>query len=166
MKYGLIPAELYRQLTQITPSRDSDLEYFPCLVTLKDTRRVDRVYIVDFNQYKQSWVTPPEEDRHMRSVYIENVVKIEESPSRLPPRIANELYKEGESGMGYYVFTLEFKGGSHQAYLTGGAVDFVPLPEGKSWSGVTRVLPHTGRNDPDLKHDLDYYWCLYDGIEK
>jgi hypothetical protein len=60
--------------------------------------------------------------------------------------------------MGYYVFTLAFRNGARQAYLTGGAVDFVQYPEGLGKDDVVDVIPNTGRyehiNGPE------YYWYL------
>jgi hypothetical protein len=92
------------------------------------------------------------------------VIEISESPSRLPVDIANELYKAGESGMGYCAFLLEFKDGSRQAYVTGNAVDFIPMPNGKSLGDITRVIPHEGRNDENSLSGHKYFWCLFNGI--
>ena len=62
--------------------------------------------------------------------------------------------------MGYTVFTVVFKDGTRQAYITGNAVDFVRYPEGKGTEDVARVLPHEGRNAEPIRAP-EYYWCLY-----
>ena len=159
-RYPKLRDELLRQLEMIEPSKDSGIEYRPSLVTLLDGRRVDCVYVVDEQSYFKPWGVWPEDDRGKLSIRIQDVAKIEESPSRLPPKIANELYQAGESGMGYCRFTLVFSDESEQVYITGNAVDFVPLPAGKSRSDIVRVLPHTGTGK-NYCQGLKYYWCLY-----
>src|SRR5687767_7604316 len=140
-----ISASLYEQLLQVEPSRDWDIEYRPCLVTLKDGQKIDCVYIVPEHPYIKIWGVFPEDDSGKESVLIGDVSEIEESPSRLPAKIANKIYDAGESGMGYCVFTLVFNDSSTQAYITGNAIDFFPLPEGKSAKDIEDVLIHEGR---------------------
>jgi hypothetical protein len=83
-----------------------------------------------------------------------------------PPGFANELYLAGESGMGYCVFTVVFStrfGLLHrkrQAYLTGGAVDFIDYPHGLAGKDVHEVLPHVGRN-AHPRNTPTYSWCIY-----
>ncbi len=161
-----IPAALYEQLLQVEPSYDGGMEYRPCLVTLNDGRKVDCVYVVHEQQYIRHWGVWPEDDSGKQSLLIEYVSGIEESPSRLPPKIANKIYNAGESGMGYCVFTLVFTDGSTQAYVTGNAVDFVALPNGKAARDIRKVLPHEGRQAENQKQGLDYYWCIYSGVEQ
>jgi hypothetical protein len=86
---------------------------------------------------------------------------IEGSPTRLPARIATEIYKSGESGMRFNIFTLIFADGQRQAYSAGNAVDFVIYPPGKGPDDVLAVLLHEGRNDPEIIWPPHYCWCLY-----
>jgi hypothetical protein len=79
----------------------------------------------------------------------------------LPPKIAQKIYDGGESGMGYYAFRLKFTDGSVQAYSTGGAVDFISLPEGKKMSDIEDVDLHVGQRDAGKRKALYFYWCLY-----
>ena len=108
------------------------------------------------------WGVYPDQDGGKLEARVEDVTSIRQSPSRLPPQFANKLYKAGESGMGYCVFTLLFSDQSRQAYLTGNAVDFLEYPEDKTPSDVVAVLPHVGLDEEHLQSWL-YYWCLHSG---
>jgi len=154
-----LPGHLKRQLREITPSLDGDLKYYPCAVQLKDGNEVDRVYLVDELPYIRHWGMYPHQDPRKAEILVKDVAVIRESPSRLPVRFANELYKAGESGMGYTVFTVVFTTGLQQAYLTGNAVDFIDYPEGVEANDVVAVLPHVGRDSH--REGPGYYWCLY-----
>jgi hypothetical protein len=138
------------------------LWYFPCRVTLSDGRILDTVYIEPEMPYLRWWGVFPEDDRGKRFVKIEDVVKVEETPTRLPARFANQVYDHGESGMGYTIFTVVFSDGEQQAYGTGNAVDFIRYPNGKGPTDVVAVLPHEGRNAQPVTAP-DWYWCLYSG---
>jgi hypothetical protein len=159
-EYAKLTPGLTAQLRRVPPSRDGRLEYHPCRVTLDDGRIVDCVYIVEAGAYLVKWGVWPEDDPGKRSVPIERVVTIEESPHRLPASLANRLYEAGESGMGYSLFTVEFRDGTEQAYVTGSAVDFIDPPPGLRASDAVRVLPHKGR-DRGPREGPDYTWCLY-----
>lgn len=74
--------------------------------------------------------------------------------------MASELYRAGESGMGYTVFKLHFSDGTTESYATGNAVDFVSYPSGKSGDHITRVESHVGRNESPRRAP-DYSWILY-----
>ena len=110
--YPPISNRLHKQLHAIEPSRDRWMEYKPCAVVRKDG---ERVYVADYAPYIRMWGVTPEEDQGKKCVAIQDVVKIEESPFRLPARFANQIYKAGESGMGYCIFTVQFDDGSSQA---------------------------------------------------
>jgi hypothetical protein len=112
--------------------------------------------------YLRWWGVYPEDDRGKQSVNIKDVVKVENSPTRLPARFANQIYDHGESGMGYTIFTVVFSDGQRQAYGTGNAVDFIRYPNGKGPDDVSSVLPHEGRNAQPVMAP-DWYWCLYSG---
>ena len=87
---------------------------------------------------------------------------VEDSPTRLPARFANQIYDHGESGMGYTIFTVAIFDGERQARGTGGAVDFIRYPNGKGPSDVGGVRPHEGRNAQPVAAP-DRYCCLYPG---
>ena len=74
---------------------------------------------------------------------------------------ANEIYRNGESGMGYTIFTVVFADGVRQACTTGNAVDFIQYPIGKGPKDVVAVIPHEGRRDDSLVKSPEWYWCLY-----
>jgi len=150
---------------QVAPSENYGLKYYPCRVMLKDGGHVDRVYVVEQQQYIRVWGVYPEGDGGKSSVLIEDVVDIEESPSRLPAQLANKLYEAGESGMGGTVFTVVFRHGGRQAFAAGNAVDFISFPEGKTTADIRDVLPHKGRESRDIKKAPAYYWCIYSEVE-
>ena len=120
------------------------MEYFPCLVTMKDGSKIDRVYVVSESLYLKHWGVPPEVDRGKEALDLQEVVSIEQSNSRLPARFANMLYAQGESSMGYFIFTVVFKSGLRQAYLMGGAVDFIDYPDGLTANDCRRCLVPRG----------------------
>jgi hypothetical protein len=158
--YPPLSIELREQLQKIEPSNDGMMDYFPCLVTLSTGKKIDRVYLAESNSYIKVWGVWPDDDHGKKFIKIEDVVSIHQSPSRLPSHLAQKMYKAGESGMGYCVFTLRFRDGSNQAYLCGNAVDFVLLPAGKFMTDIVDLLPHEGRNQQQMQK-LDYCWCLF-----
>jgi hypothetical protein len=159
--YGSLSAELQRQLAAIPPSVDGGLNYYPCQVTLSDGTQLDRVYLVEYAPYLRTWGVTPEQDRAKRSVAIEQVTAVAESPSRLPREFANELYRAGESGMGYCVFRVKFRDGRVERYVTGNAVDFISYPVGYGPEDVVAVeahaLPWEG-----AKQGAPYHWCIFE----
>jgi hypothetical protein len=161
-RYSVLPDHVREALGGIVPSGDDELWYFPCRVTLRDGRIFDTVYIEPEMPYLRWWGVYPEDDRGKRFVKIDDVVKVEDSPTRLPARFANQIYDHGESGMGYTIFTIVFSDGERQACTTGNAVDFIRYPIGKGPNDVSSVLPHEGRNAQQIGVP-DWYWCLYSG---
>ena len=156
--YPALPDHLKLQLKNVAVSGGF---YRPCDVTLHDGSVVERVYVVPADRYIAEWGVWPAEDPAKEEVDILSVAAIRDSSSRLPAKFANELYRAGESGMGYTIFTVRFKDGSSLATGTGNAVDFIAYPQGQSSSAVKRVIPHLGRNDPQISSAPDYRWCLY-----
>lgn len=155
-----LPDKLREDLKAIIPSEDGDLTYWPCAARMKDGTVLVCVYVVPEGPYLKHWGIYPQQDRGKSHISIADVDALAESPRRLPARFANKLYKSGESGMGYTIFTVVFADGSRQAYGGGNAVDFIRYPEGKSPSDAVDVLPHEGRNAEPITRP-DYYWCLF-----
>jgi len=164
MPYAPIPEPLLRQLEAIDPSHDSGVEYRPCQVTLRDGRQVDCVYVLPFDTYIRAWGVTPEQDGAKASLAIDDVVAISESPSRLPAKLADRIYRAGESGMGYCTFSLKFGDGTEQRYTTGNAVDFLPMPSGKMTGDAVDVVTHGAPWRKDDLASLQYHWCLYEGV--
>jgi hypothetical protein len=158
--YPALGADLKAQLAQIVPSVSGDLEYFPCCVRTKDGRDLDRVYVVSAQPYIALWGIWPDQDAHKFEVRLADVEAIRESPTRLPPGFANELYRAGESGMGYTVFTVRFRDGSERSYVGGNAIDFISLPLGQTTRDIVGVTPHAGR-DRAVSDSTPYYWCIH-----
>ena len=127
---------------------------------MKDGTDLVCVYVVPEVPYLKHWGVYPQHDRGKSHISLSDVDALTESPSRLPARFANKLYKSGESGMGYTIFTVVFADGFRQACSTGNAVDFIRYPEGKGQVDVVDVLPHEGRRS-ELVTCPDYDWCLF-----
>jgi hypothetical protein len=155
-----LPDKLRDDLSAITPSRSGDLTYWPCAARMKDGTALVSVYVVPEGPYIKHWGIYPTQDRGKSHISVADVDALAESPRRLPAQFANKLYENGESGMGYTIFTVVFADGSRQAYSCGNAVDFVRYPEGKGPDDVVDVLPHEGRNAEPVRCP-EYYWCLF-----
>jgi hypothetical protein len=158
--YPALSDQLRRQWNAIDPSVSQTLEYRPCSAALKSGLVHPCVYVVDAQAYINTWGVWPEDDTGKTSIRVEDVSSLSESPFRLPRAFANELYRAGESGMGYTVFTLVFSDHSEIAVVGGNAIDFVPLPEGKTARDIVRVVAHKGR-DRNPVSSPKYSWCLF-----
>jgi hypothetical protein len=165
--YAVLGDDLREQLVRVEPSTDGHCSYRPCRVTLRTGEIRDLVYVVEAESYFAMWGVWPEADSAKRSLPIEEVSAIDESPLRLPAALANKVYAAGESGMGYYTFTVVLRDGTKLPYTTGDAVDFPLLPSGVTTDDVADVLPgygggrfHDRAPRPD-ESDADYWWCLY-----
>lgn len=150
------------QLLKVTPSRDWNLEYRPCQVTLKNGVTLDNVYVQEEQCHLKNWGVMPESEAEKRHVLIEDVIEIKESPNRLRPDLANKIYKAGESGMGYCLFKLILDNGKTIDVCTGNAVDFVPLQIGLTTKNIKDVLPHQASRKNSV-NGPKYYWCLFKG---
>lgn len=155
-----LPAKLREDLNAITPSIDGDLTYWPCAARMKDGTVLTCVYVVPEGPYIRHWGVYPQQDGGKNYISVEDVDALAESPRRLPAQFANKLYKSGESGMGYTIFTVLFADESRQAYGCGNAVDFIRYPAGQGPDDVVDVLPHEGRNASPISCPA-YYWCLF-----
>jgi len=155
-----LPDKLQEDLRTITPSTDGNLTYWPCAARMKDGTVLVCVYVVPEGPYIRHWGVYPQQDRGKSYISLSDVDALAESPRRLPAQFANKVYKSGESGMGYTIFTVVFADGSRQAYAAGNAVDFIRYPEGKGQNDVIDVVPHEGRSDEQVGSP-EYYWCLF-----
>jgi hypothetical protein len=160
-RYPKLSTELARELDAIEPSLVGGINYHPCAVWSDDGRHYDCVYIVEENGFHRYWGIWPEDDPAKRHVSVVSVQSIEASPSRLPAKFAAKIYDAGESGMGYFVFSLRFAGGLIQPYVTGGALDFLAYPAGFGPNDVTEAKPQPTLRPSDYLSDLPYCWCLY-----
>jgi hypothetical protein len=155
-----ITDELKEQLLQVTPSKDTSMEYRACQVTLSNGDTLNNVYVQEEQSYLATWGVMPDKDRGKRYLLIEDIVEIKESPNRLPPDLANKIYRAGESGMGYCLYKLVLDNGETIDVCTGNAVDFVPLPKGLTTKNIKDVLPHRASRK-DFVSAPEYYWCLF-----
>jgi len=161
LTYSPLLVHVREALKDIEPSQDGELVYYPCRAILKSGEACDTVYIVPEKPYIKYWGVYPENDSGKRWIRMEDIAEIKESPFRLPAQYANQIYKNGESGMGYTIFTVVFADGVRQACVSGNAVDFIRYPLGKGPKDVVAVIPHEGRRDNTLVNSPGWYWCIY-----
>jgi hypothetical protein len=166
-QYPPLTSELREQLALIEPSHDGVLEYRPCKVTLDGGEEQDFVLFARAGDYFALWGVWPVNDSQKRLVAVERVISVRESSYRLPSALANALYEVGESGMGYFVFTVVLRDGRRLPSVTGGVVDFPALPSGVTTNDIGDVLPEIGRDQfrdraafPE-ESTANYFWCLY-----
>ena len=156
-----LPMGLADQLARVATSRDRLLEYAPCLVSLHSGEVLSRVYVVEESAFLEMWGNDP----NRPFLDVSEVASIEDSPVRLPPALANLIYKAGESGMGYSIFTVHLRDGRTVPFLTGNAVDFPDWPAGIEPAEAVSVEPHVGRDQlregDSGGSSLGYVWCLY-----
>lgn len=150
-------------LKTIEPSRDGEIVYYPCRAVLKSGQVFDAVYIVAEKLYVKYGRLYPENVPGKRWIRMEDIAEVQESPTRLPAMFANEIYKNGESRMGYTNFTVVFADGARHAWdsANGNAVDFIRYPIGKGPKDVVAVIPHEFRIGDPLMRSPEWYWCLY-----
>ena len=160
-RYSLLPTRIQEVLQGIEPTQDGELTYFPCSTTLTTGDVLDTVYFMPERPVMKMWEAYLQTDGVKRLVPMENVAEVKDSPTRLPARFANELYRQGESGMGYTIFTVVFSDGTRQACVTGSGVDFIQYPPGKGPRDVTAVIPNEGRNSESLVKAPASHWCIY-----
>lgn len=157
-----LPADLAEQLSRVPKSSDGYCEYAPCRMTLKSGEVLDRVYVVERGSFRRMW------GETAAAVDVADVQHLEDSPVRLPAQWANDLYKAGESGMGYTVFVARLRDASNLPFVVGNAVDFPNWPPTTNPADVVDVQPHAGRevfrNRAPGPHEgaAQYAWCLYD----
>lgn len=148
------------QLAHIEPIVISGVKYFPCSAYTFSGQLMNCVYIVEADGYHRHWGVWPEDDKAKQSLSITELSSIAESAYRLPAQYAKKIYAGGESGMGYHVFTVRFKNGIEQKYVSGGAVDFITYPNGLRAEDVADVSLRA-TTEGQLLSPPTYYWCLY-----
>ena len=157
-----LPQHLAEQLSSVPKSSDGYCEYAPCRVTLKSGEVLDHVYLVERDAFSRVWGAVA------TTVALIDIERIDDSPVRLPARWANELYKAGESGMGYTLFIARLRDGSLLPFVVGNAVDFPNWPPGVQPEDVLDVQPHAGREffrdraPGPHESSAQFEWCLYD----
>jgi hypothetical protein len=144
------------------PGTEHACPHYPCRVLLRDGTRRDFVIFAPARRWVGSWGVWPHEDRAKAEVPLEDVVTVEESPSRLPAPIANGIYRSGETSMGGHTFWLRLRDGRTLRFDTGNAVDFPELPAGVTGADLvsTSARGVKGRDVPSLPSRA-YAWCLY-----
>jgi len=105
-----LAAVLDSQLALIEPSITASGCYvYPGAATLKDGTFLNCVYFATTSAYHRVYGSDhPSSNPSALWISPRDVASIRQSPARLPAKFANEIYRAGESGMGYYMFTVQF----------------------------------------------------------
>jgi hypothetical protein len=159
-RYQPLSDAAYQQLGHIEPIVNHGIIFYPCSVQTTTGQLVSCVYITEETGYFRRWGVWPEDDKGKHAIHVNEISSIAESPCRLPARYANELYKAGETGMGYQIFTVRFKTNIDQTYLAGGVLDFINYPKGLREDDILQVSAGQSGHPPYLRIPT-YYWCLY-----
>jgi hypothetical protein len=164
----VLTGELSRELFAIEPSQDGDLEYRPVRVRLVDGTVVDRVQMVEASSYIRTWWIWPTDDPGKQVVRLSDVSHIEESPARIPARLATKMYEAGESAMGGCFFVLVSADGRRFPCVTGNVVDVVDLPADVRPLDLVDLVPHDRGRPADIRPASreqwigpSFAWCLY-----
>ena len=160
-----------RQLECIEPSFNGTTHFYPCLVRLRNGSVHENCLIVDdresFQKWRQSFQKSafnPSSEAFKQDVKIDDVIEILDSSNRLPKRFADQIYKVGESGMGYFCFTVRFITGLSYVYYTGSIVDFIEYPKGMTTMEVVSVGPAS--QVKTYLRDVPYVWCRFSSINE
>jgi hypothetical protein len=154
-------SDVRRELDLIEPSVTTyGIQLYPCSARLRDDTVLKCVYFVDAAAFRRFWGRDRPEDvpGGKQSISPSQVVSIKESPLRLPARFANEIYRAGESGMGYFDFCLVFSWWCRRDYVVGGLVDFLEYPRWRGPSDVKRVILY--RNKRKVRRTPEAWWCI------
>ena len=116
---------LLQQLETVEPCIKDRARYYPCRVGLKDGKTLDQVYLVEAPDFKRCFLRERPEEIIPAIPWISpgDLTFMKDSPVRLPARFANEIYRAGESGMGYFLFTVVFSWWPRKVYVVSGLVD-------------------------------------------
>jgi len=161
-EFGKLNNEQKKQISQIISSKTNiGNEYYPCSVLLEKGEQLECVYLADINKFKGTTIYNLERDDSDIYVNITDVIKITESPHRLPPNISQKIYQGGETAMGGTIFTIEFSDNTEQLYGCGSLIDFLPLPPGKTMNDIINVRLHTVPIRTKYLRGLDYKFCYF-----
>jgi hypothetical protein len=161
--YSELPSHAKEQLQEIEPVQIESRKHYPCRVVLRNSDVIDNVYVVEASDYLYCWSVWPEDDPSKLHIDVSEISSIEESPNRIPNSLASELYEQGESGMGFVTFEMEFSNGERLAAISGNAVDFVGLPAGKKVSDIVSVdkVVKESREFEGFLQPPPVHFCLY-----
>lgn len=151
---------LYKQLLGIEPGVTSGgPRLFPCAVELINGTTLDCVYMLSLADARRFKLDDGlYRDGAGRWIKSDTVRSVSESPSRFPRRFASEINEAGESGMGYWAFTVTFTWWRRRHYVQS-FLDFIAYPRGLGPPDVRSVKPHAGKREFSSISSLDVHWC-------
>ena len=126
---NIAPPEFLQRLDSIEPG----VWGTPCAAVLRDGSATPCALAWVNPRYSDagSWTNP------------QDVLFIDQSPSRMPAKFAHRIHDAGESGMGYHVYVVHFADGSNFVHFAWNQkIDLVSLPEGYTTRDIVRVDPN------------------------
>jgi hypothetical protein len=129
---NIASADFLRELDAIEPG----VWGTPCAAFLVDGRAYEACLVWENRRYSDAgdWINPS------------SVALLRESPVRMPARFARVIHDAGESGMGYHLYTVEFRDGTSLVHVAGNLViDLLNMPDGYTQRDIVNVRPHEGR---------------------
>ncbi len=133
---------------------------YPCATRFEKQDNLKLVYFGSVGAIQFLWPSLLGDSRF--SHLLEDFLKVTEvapSPNRLPQELAEQLYRGGESGMGFFTFVVKFMSGREQFYSTGNFVDFLESSDGDDPESAVSVIPHERRQSEYLS-DLPFTVCI------
>lgn len=149
-------------LMRIPPSKHRDAEFRPAQLRLRDATVVRCAYVMTADTFRAHFGTNADGPDF---IAIDEVEAIKECPHRLPAEFATRIHNEGETGMGYCLFTVKYSDGTKTVFNTSSTgLDFVDYPPGKSPADVVDVIPHSG-SIADIfgrsRGGLEFKWLIF-----
>ena len=105
----------------------------PCKIVLMNGEVFENVYLLSSKSLVELWGSNILEAKAKDIFDISEVKEISRSPNQLPNGFVKEIDSFNETGMGFKIVEVCFKGlfSSSQFYASGSTFDFIELPEGK-----------------------------------
>ena len=102
-----------------------------------------------------------EEQTLQAFVKVEDVAAIDQSVEQTPLNVYRKIREAGETGMGYYIFSLRLSDGRSLKCFSGGGFEFLRLPSGVAPHMIQDVTPCV-RDASDVEcRDAETSMCLY-----
>lgn len=156
---------LMQQLHAVEPSDEGRVKYYPCMVKTRDGSQFERVCFVEETFFNDVWGLRLEKGN---SVHVSEIVKICESPYRLPAQFASRLYELGETGMGYHRFWITLNSGKVLLCTMGNILEFPDLSSDDFADGIANIKLYDDK-EAMMPQDAavlevmpaSFKWCVY-----
>jgi len=159
---GTLSEEMAAQVEAIGASRATGIERSPCIATMLDGERVERVIVVEVVEAAAPWMLPASDaGPYGRAIDIRKVATLEDSPERLPADLASRVYMAGETAKDQFEFVIVLTDGSEVGCRTGAVVDYPGLPKDVTTADVADVRVLTRADSSGERRPTDFRYCYY-----